>query len=77
MTKPERYKKLFGEVAMEMGFITADELYDGLDEQKGRRTTGLQDKRIGQILLEQGALSMDQIQIVLDVVYPIDKEISR
>ncbi len=73
METPERYKKLFGEVALEMGFLSAEQLYQGLDEQKARKKQGLQDKRIGQVLLEKNYLTLEQINLVLDVVCPVQE----
>ena len=71
MSSPEKYKKLFGEVALEMGFLNADELYEGLNEQRRRRKQGLPDKRIGQILLEMKCINTEQVSRVLDVIYPV------
>ena len=66
----DRYRKLFGEVALEMGFVNASQLYEGLTAQQKRKTDGLPDKLLGQVLLELGHLDTDQIQKIIDELYP-------
>ena len=67
----DRYRKLFGEVALELGFVTPSQLYDALTVQLKRKTEGAQDKLLGQVLLEMGHLDPDQIQRIIDELYPV------
>ncbi|MBN1442352.1 MAG: hypothetical protein JXA90_06560 [Planctomycetes bacterium] len=66
----DRYR-LFGEIALEKQFVTAEQLYEALTIQARQKVEGKMDKQLGQILLELGYLSADQIAVVLDVLYPV------
>ena len=70
----DRYRRLFGEVALERGFVDAAQLYEALTVQARRRTEGKSDKLLGQILLELGFLSPEQLQEVIDQLYPPERE---
>ncbi len=72
-------EKRFGIVAVENGFITAEQLIDALkvqileDVEKGKH------RLIGRILLEQRAMPLEQIDKVLDILgkgLPLLKETS-
>lgn len=67
----DRYRKLFGEVALELGFVTPSQLYDALTVQLRRKTEGAPDKLLGQVLLELGHLETDQIQKIIEELYPV------
>lgn len=69
--EPDVYRKLFGEVALDLGFVTSAQLYEALTEQVRRKADGKSEKLLGQILLEHGYISAEQIRDVLDVVVPI------
>ena len=66
----DRYK-LFGEIALEKRFVTAEQLYEALTLQARNKAAGRMDKQLGQILLEMGYMDADQIRQVLDVLYPV------
>ncbi|MFQ5653500.1 MAG: hypothetical protein ACE5GW_02070 [Planctomycetota bacterium] len=66
----DRYQRFFGEIALDQGFVTAAQLYEALTIQAKRRVAGRSGKLLGQILLEMGVLSAEQIQQVLDILYP-------
>jgi hypothetical protein len=68
----DRYK-LFGEVALEKHFVTAEQLYEALTIQARNKAEGKMDKQLGQILLELGHMNADQISEVLDVLYPVQE----
>ena len=70
MSAKDRYRKLFGEVAREKGYIGEEHLEEALELQKERRAVGKKDKLLGQILLELGYMNIEQIQDVIEVVYP-------
>ncbi|MEM7166350.1 MAG: hypothetical protein AAF581_12860 [Planctomycetota bacterium] len=69
--KSDAYRKLFGEVALELGFVTSSQLYDALTEQVRRKAEAKSEKLLGQILLENGHITAEQIREVLDVVVPV------
>ena len=66
----DRYK-FFGEIALEKRFVSAEQLYEALTIQAKNRTAGLLEKQLGQILLEMGYMTEEQISEVLDVLYPV------
>ena len=61
----ETYEERFGNIAIAKGFITPEKLLDALKIQVQEETEKKQHRLIGQILLEQGAISGEQIQQVL------------
>ena len=61
----ETYEERFGNIAIAKGFITPEELLDALGIQVQEETEKKQHRLIGQILLEQGVISGEQIQQVL------------
>ena len=68
--KTDRYRKLFGQVALEEGFITREQLLEALEVQKQRKASGKSDKLLGQILIELGYLDTQQAQRIIDIVFP-------
>ena len=72
MGDEDRYRKLFGEVALDMGYVTAAQLYEALTVQQRRKSEGQPDKLLGQVLLELGHLSTEQIQEIVEKLYPTD-----
>lgn len=66
----DRYK-MFGEVALEKGFVTAEQLYQALTLQARDTLEGRPERLLGQILLELGAMNESQIAEVLDVLFPV------
>lgn len=77
MVGDDRYRRLFGEIALDRGFVDAAQLYEALTVQARRRAEGKSDKLLGQILLELGFLSPDQLQEVIDHLYPPEREKNR
>ena len=71
MNDSDRYRRLFGEVALENGFVTAAQLYEALTLQARRRAEGKPPVLLGQILLELGYMTTGQVQEVIDVLYPV------
>ena len=70
----DRYRKKFGEVAIDLGIIGSDQLVEALTVQAERQAAGKPVKLLGQILLELGHLTAEQIQEVVDVLYPPSKD---
>ena len=57
--------KLFGDVAIEKGYLELDQVKDALVKQKGLAANRENHKLIGVILLETGALSTTQLIEIL------------
>lgn len=74
MASADRYRKMFGEVALEHGYVTASQLYEALTEQARRKHEGKPDKLLGQILLELGHMNASQVKRVIDILYPAQVE---
>lgn len=72
--KRDQYKRRFGEVAIDLGLIASDQLVEALTVQAERQAAGKPIKLLGQILLELGYLTPEQIQEVVDVLYPPTKD---
>ena len=66
----DRYK-FFGEIALENRFVSAEQLYEALTLQARNRVDGVIEKQLGQLLLELGHISEEQISEVLDVLNPV------
>lgn len=68
------YRKRFGDIALERAMITPEQLDEALEAQKERAQAGKPYKLLGQILLEFGYLETEQIQEVIDILYPAEEE---
>lgn len=55
----------FGEIAVEMGYITPEQLKEALSEQVDNHFTYKPYKLIGEIFIHKGWMTMKQIEIVL------------
>jgi hypothetical protein len=60
------YAFRFGKIAILKGFITEQQLVEALDDQIDYNLMNDNHKLIGEILLEKGLMTQDQIGIVLD-----------
>lgn len=60
------YAYRFGKIAVLKGFITEEQLLEALDEQICHNLTNDNHKLIGEILLEKGWITQDQVGIVLE-----------
>ncbi len=70
----ETYEERFGNIAIAKGFITPEELLSALRIQVQEETEKKQHRLIGQILLEQGVISGEQIQQVLAELFSREDE---
>ena len=59
------YEERFGNIAIAKGFITPEDLLMALKTQIQEETEKKKHRLIGQILLEQGVISGEQIQQIL------------
>ena len=70
----ETYEERFGNIAIAKGFITSEKLLAALKIQVQEETEKKQHRLIGQILLEQGVISGEQIQQVLAELFSKEDE---
>ena len=61
-------QRRFGLIALEKGFIKADQLYDALIRQKAQETGGAERRPLGMILKDLGYLSVSQINEILETL---------
>ncbi len=61
----EQYTPLFGKIAVDMGFVTAEQLTDALAEQAEDSLSNRPHRFIGSILFEHGWITKDQIDFVV------------
>ena len=59
------FKKRFGDIALEKGYITEKQLADALDLQKSNRQVGVDNRLIGSILYRQGIMGIWEVIEVL------------
>jgi hypothetical protein len=65
MDLPQRH---FGFIAIEKGFIRADQLYEALMRQRAQETGGTERRPLGLILKDLGYLSVSQINEILQTL---------
>jgi len=65
MDPPERR---FGTIAMDKGFIKADQLYEALMRQRAQETRGGERRPLGMILKDLGYLSVTQVDEILEAL---------
>ncbi len=64
----------FGKIAVDMGFITAEQLKEAITEQVEDDLADKPHRPIGKILLESGLITKEQIDIVLKEWLELIKE---
>ncbi len=67
--KIEHYEKQFGIIAIEKGFISAENLIETLKIQVEEELENKTHRLIGEILLDKGYITPTQIQDVLDGIF--------
>jgi hypothetical protein len=67
----KKYALRFGQIAQEMGFVTAEQVREALDEQLSNSLSArLRPRRlIGEILFEKGWMTLKQIETVLSEIF--------
>jgi len=64
-----RYSPQFGKVAVDMGFITAEQLTEAIAEQAEDSLYNKPHRFIGYILSEKGWITNGQVDIVIDILF--------
>ena len=67
--KIEHYEKQFGIIAIEKGFITAENLIETLKIQVEEEIKYKTHRLIGEILMDKGYITPSQIQEVLNLIF--------
>ncbi|MFN0057093.1 MAG: hypothetical protein ACKVX7_01425 [Planctomycetota bacterium] len=75
MAVSNRYRRMFGEVAQDLGFVTSQQVEAALQLQARRRAAGKEEKLLGQLLLELGFITTVQIQRVVEILFPPAKDV--
>jgi hypothetical protein len=65
----KQYNPRFGEIAVNLEFVTKKQLKQALTEQAEDNLSKRPHRFIGSILLEHGWITNDQIDIVLDLLF--------
>ncbi len=65
----EHFEKQFGIIAIEKGFITAENLIDALRIQVKEDVQYKTHRLIGEILMDENYITADQIQEVLNSIF--------
>ena len=66
--QPPTYEERFGNIAIRMKFITAQQLIEALNNQVIEEIRDGKRRLIGQILFELGYMTVEQIEAVLAVL---------
>ena len=61
-------QRRFGLIALEKGFIKADQLYEALITQRAQETGGAERRRLGMILKDLGYLTVSQINEIMQTL---------
>jgi hypothetical protein len=70
----EKYCPRFGKVAVDMGFVTPEQLKQALVEQFDDEISDKPHRLIGTILFEHGWITIEQIDKVMDCIFSDKKE---
>jgi len=64
----KKYCPRFGQLSIEMGYITVDQLKDAMNIQVDDNISGKDHRLIGSILFDKNWMSSEQIEIVLNLL---------
>jgi hypothetical protein len=64
-----RYCPRFGQLAVEKGYVTQDQIKEALSEQVDDDLNDRSHRLIGRILLEKGYMTANQIEVVLNELF--------
>ncbi len=72
-TLSQKYCPRFGRLAVEKGYITAEQLKEAVSEQIDDNVSGKPHRVIGTILFEKGWLTNEQLEIILIELFKYEK----
>jgi hypothetical protein len=67
----KKYCPQFGKIAVDMGFVTAEQLTEAIAEQAEDSLSNKPHRLIGSILSEHGWITNEQVDIVLDILFKV------
>ena len=70
----KKYCTRFGIIAVEKGFVTADQLKEALTEQADDNLSNRPHRLIGRIFFDRGWITDGQIDIVMNELFKLGKE---
>ena len=70
----KKYCTRFGLIAVNKGFVTADQLKEALTEQADDNLSNRPHRLIGRIFFDKGWITDEQINIVLNELFKLKKE---
>lgn len=73
----ERLCIRFGIIAVEMGFVTSQQIKSALSEQVDDEISGKSHRLIGKILFEHGWMTPEQIDQVMNQLYKENEELEQ
>lgn len=65
----EHYEKRFGICAIEKGYLTADDLVQGLITQVDEDIRGVPHRLLGEIFIDKGVMTPPQVEDVLSGIF--------
>ena len=69
-----KYCNRFGVIAVDKGFVTADQLKEALTEQADDNLSNKPHRRIGRVFFDKGWMTDEQIDTVLNELFKLRKE---
>jgi hypothetical protein len=68
-----KYSRRFGTIAVEMGFVTAEDIKEALNEQFNDDLSRRPHRLLGRILVEKGLMSIEEMEAVLEELFKAEK----
>jgi hypothetical protein len=68
-----KYSHRFGDIAVDMGFVTAEQVKEAIAEQIDNDMNNRRHMFIGEIMLMKGWINIKQLDIVLNELYKNEK----
>ncbi len=69
-----KYCNRFGVIAVDKGFVAADQLKEALTEQADDNLSNKPHRRIGRVFFDKGWMTDEQIDTVLNELFKLRKE---
>jgi len=70
----QKYCPRFGQIAVEKGYVTSEQVKQAVSEQIDDDMAGRPHRLIGRILLDNGVMTPQQIEIILNELFKREKE---
>jgi hypothetical protein len=69
LSRMEHYEKRFGMIAIDKGYITAEDLVKGLTIQVGEDIRKIPHRFLGEIFFDMGLMTDQQVDEVLGIIF--------